>query len=255
MHSPIKNPLFRFGGVIYDHTIGRSIIKKSNKLVGISHASEEFVKHLYPKAKTVCIYNSINTKSFSKSTHNEQQKLKKRLGIKNERIIVFVGRLIFAKGAQDLLEAVKSINDTDKKEKIKVIIIGNGNYLSELKKNYPWATYVGQKEPSEIIEYLSIADIFVNPSYAEGLPTSVLEAGAIGVPIIATDVGGTKEIIDDGENGFLIQPKDINELRGKIGELLYNDKLRKRFAEAICKKITKEFDWSVSRKKFEKVLK
>jgi glycosyltransferase involved in cell wall biosynthesis len=253
-HSPIKNPIFRFGGIIYDHTIGRQIIKKSDKLVGISHASEEFIKHLYKKAKTTCIYNSLDTKQFTKISINEQHKIKKRLGIKSEKIIIFVGRVIFAKGAQDLLETIKVIN-TDNREKIKVIVIGDGNYLNELKIKYPWAIFMGQKEPEEIIKYLSIADIFVNPSYAEGLPTSVLEAGSIGLPIIATDVGGTKEIIDDGENGFLITPKDVDELRGRIGELLYNKKLRERFSRDIKKKIDKEFDWKISRKKLYQVLK
>jgi glycosyltransferase involved in cell wall biosynthesis len=256
-HSPIKNPLFRFGGVIYDHTIGKYIIKKSNKVVGISHASEEFVKHLYKKAKTICIYNSLDTKFFCKTSSKEQLQTKKRLKIKDEKIIVFVGRIIFAKGAQDLLEAVKAIKNvdsTDKKEKIKVIIIGDGNYLNELKKKYPWAIFLGQKEPSEIIKYLSIADIFVNPSYAEGLPTTVLDAGAIGVPIIATNVGGTREIIDDGENGFLIEPKDIDELRGKIGKLLYDNILRKKFSKEIQKKVVGKFDWEKARKNVEKIL-
>jgi len=253
-HSPIKNPILNLFGKFYDHTIGKYIIKNSYKVVGISKASEEFVKHLYsvnPK-KIICIYNSIDTKKFSRTSSSEQHRTKAKLKIKNEKVIVFVGRIIFAKGIQDLLEGLKTVKDI---EKIKVIIIGDGNYLDELKKNYPWAIFLGQKEPDKITEYLSIADIFVNPSYAEGLPTSVLEAGSVGVPIIATDVGGTKEIIDNGKNGFLVKPKDIGELRDKIGELLYNEKLRRKFSRNIKEKIRKEFDWEISKKKLYNVLK
>lgn len=249
-HSPIKNPLLHQFGVFYDHTIGKNIIKKSFKCIGISDASCKFIKHLYPKIRnTECIYNGVDTEIFVKTPLHKQKELKKILHIKKEKIILFVGRIIYAKGIQDLLETTKDIKN------IKVVIIGNGNYLTELKNKYSWAIYLGQKNEKEIIEYLSIADIFVNPSYAEGLPTSILEAGAIGIPIIATDVGGTREIITDELNGYLITPKDIIGLKNNIIELLKNDTKCKKYSENIRKNIVEKFDWNISRKKILKILK
>lgn len=248
MHSPIKNPLLRLFGRIYDHTIGRYIIKNSSRLIGISGASERFVKHLYPDAKTDRIYNSVDTKIFEKIPEKRQMLLKRSLRIKDEKVILFVGRIIYAKGIQDMLEACEGMED------VKVLIIGDGNYLDTLKKRYPWAIFLGQKNIDEIIRYLSIADIFINPSYAEGLPTSILEAGAMGVPAIATDVGGTGEIIDDGEDGYLIRPKNPAEIRRKISKLLQDDALRKKFSKNIRLKIRREFDWKTSRERFENII-
>jgi glycosyltransferase involved in cell wall biosynthesis len=252
-HSPIKNPLFRMFGVMYDHTIGRYIIKNSYKVVGISRASEEFAQHLYLRNTNSlsCIYNSINFSEFNKATKvssTETAKLKKKLGLKNERVILFVGRIIFPKGIQDLLEATKHLKD------VKVIIIGDGNYLSELKKQYPWATYLGNKGHDEIIPYLALTDIFVNPSYAEGLPTSVLEAGAAGLPIIATDVGGTREIIQDGKNGYLIKPKDVDGLKRKLIKLLDDTRLKSKFGKNIQVTVKQNFDIQTNSKKIQKLL-
>ena len=137
---------------------------------------------------------------------------------------------------------------------MKVIVIGSGNYDNKLRSISKNAIFLGQKNSDEIIKYLSIADIFVNPSYAEGLPTSVLEAGSLGVPIIATDVGGTREIIDDEKNGFLIKPKDVDGLKTKIRLLLNNPSVSNKFSLNIRKKIIKEFDWKKTRLVLEKIL-
>jgi glycosyltransferase involved in cell wall biosynthesis len=249
-HSPIKNPILNLFGKFYDHTVGRHIIKHSVKCVGISLASCEFIRHLYPKVKNVeCIYNSVDTNKFVKISLQKQTALKKKLHIKREKVILFVGRIIYAKGVQDLLIATKDIKN------IKVLIIGDGNYLSKLKKKYPLAIYLGQKNESEIINYLSIADIFVNPSYAEGLPTSVLEAGSIGVACVATDVGGTKEIIQSEMNGELIKARNVKQIENAINKLLKDHNLRKKYSKSIKLKIKKEFDWNANKKKLVEVLK
>ena len=81
----------------------------------------------------------------------------------------------------------------------------------------------------------------------------MLEAGAAGVPVIATDVGGTSEIIDDGKNGFLVPAKNVKELKEKIKKLLGDKKLQKKFSKNIKEKV-KEFDWSESVEKFYRLI-
>lgn len=244
-HVKLENKFFQILALIYDHIIGRCIIKKSWKVIGISNACEKFIKHLYGK-ETFLIRNGIDAKLFNKRKTN----LKKRLGIKKEKVIIFIGRIIYAKGVQDLLEATKDM------EKIKVIVVGDGNYLKELKRmNFKNAIFVGKKNQKEIVDYLSIADVFVNPSYAEGLPTSVLEAGAMGVPVIATDVGGTREIINDGKQGFLIKPKDVVVLKEKILQVVSNPIASKSISRKLRDKIHKDFDLGVARKRFLELIK
>ena len=168
-------------------------------------------------------------------------KKKKHRGTK----IVYVGRLIKDKGVQDLLRAVKGLD-------VQTVIVGEGKYKKELRKL--GGRFVGEKHTAGVRDMLAQADLFVNPSYGEGLPTTVLEAGAMGLPVIATDVGGTKEIIDNGKNGYLVKPGNIKLLRSKIQSLLKNKKMRARFGKVLQKKVRSHFDWNKITDKMEKVL-
>jgi len=248
-HSKQGNIFVRLVNVVYDHTFGRYVIKNATIVAGVSEAANEFSNHIY-RRETSLIRNCIDTKNLKKISVTQQARCRKTLDIKKEKIITFVGRAIKAKGIQDLLESTKNISN------VKVLIIGDGNYLKELKNRYTDAKYkfLGQKNISEIRAYLSITDIFVNPSYAEGLPTSVLEAGAVGVACIATDVGGTREIIEDGINGYLIETKNIRQLKDKLIKLLDDDKLRKKYAEKLQLKVRKEFTWEKSKGKVQTLL-
>jgi glycosyltransferase involved in cell wall biosynthesis len=247
-NSFIKHPnkLVELAAFLYDMTIGRKIFKSAWKVVGISKACCDFARKMGAK-NIELIYNSIDTKKFRKVRTN----LKERLNIpKYKKIISFVGRLIYAKGVQDLIKATENINN------IKVLIVGDGPYKEDLKKlaeNRKDILFLGEKNEKEIIEVLGITDIFVNPSYAEGLPTSVLEAGAVGVPIIATDVGGTKEIINKGLNGFLIEPHNIKNIREKIVSLIGDEFISGKISETIKGKIKKTFDWKININKFLKI--
>ena len=83
--------------------------------------------------------------------------------------------------------------------------------------------FIGKVPHEEVLKYMSLSDVFVLPSLSEGFPNVVLEAMASGLPIVATKVGGLPEIVKNGENGFLIKPRNSKELAKKI-LLILNDK-------------------------------
>ncbi|MBA4320631.1 MAG: glycosyltransferase family 1 protein, partial [Flavobacterium sp.] len=149
---------------------------------------------------------------------------------------------------QDLLEAARGLDAT-------VIVVGDGPYRKTLEEKFPGIRFVGTKKGAELIAYLSIADIFVNPSYAEGLPTSVLEAGSVGVACIATDVGGTREIITDTVNGYVIEPQDVAALRKYLYTLLNNETKRIKMGDLLQQKVLDRFNWHMLRKILFRVLK
>ena len=91
-------------------------------------------------------------------------------------------------------------------------------------------------------KYYKQADIYVLPSYAEGLPMSILEAASYGLPIVATRVGGIPEIIDDGVNGFLIDPGDKGALTDRLLRLIENPELRSQMGRAAYQKVKEKFD-------------
>lgn len=249
VHVIHKNPIVTFIAWLYDQTIGRIIFSNADIVVGISEPCSLFAKKLGAK-KTITIHNSINTENFRKTLSN----IRKKLGIKKEDVVIIngIGRLIYAKGLQHTIPALKGMKD------VVLIIIGSGPYKSELeaeaKKNGVKTIFTGNLERSEILDYLNIADIFVNPSYSEGLPTCVLEAGAAGLPIIATDVGGTREIISTPNEGILIKPKNDKVIKEKILLLIHNPQLREKLGNNIRKRIKKEFDWETNIEKFEELI-
>lgn len=250
VHVIHANPIVTFIAWLYDQTAGRMIFSASDLTVGISNPCSNFAKKLGAK-KTMTIYNSIDTKAFKKTNNKTNIALRNKIGaLKNDFIIINgIGRLIYAKGLQDTMNAVKGLND------VFVINIGSGPFredLTDLSKKLNIKSYfTGRINQKEVIEYLNISDIFINPSYSEGLPTCVLEAGAMGLPVIATNVGGTKEIISDSSKGYLIKPKDIKEIRKIIMNIKKDKNPALKKGANLKKNIKETFDWKKNIDKFE----
>ena len=108
--------------------------------------------------------------------------------------------------------------------------------------------YVGNLAHDEIMALYNQSDIFINPSYSEGLPTSILEAGLMKCAIIATPVGGTVEIIDDGINGRLCD-STIDSIIEKMKSLINNKELIKKVSRNIHNSILEKFTWESTAKK------
>ncbi len=227
-----ENPFVRLGSQFVDATTGRWILRHA-KVAGVSKASCNFTKKLGAE-KCEILYNGIDAKFFD-------GRRKKHKGIS----IAFVGRLIREKGVHDLLSATKGM-------KVRVVIVGKGPFEQELKKL--GGTFVGEKNHAQLRDTLSGSDILVNPSYGEGLPSAVLEAGAMGLAVVATDVGGTREIIADGKNGYLVKSGDVKTLRKKLAILVKDAKLRPRFGKALQKTVREKFNWDKIVDKLEKML-
>lgn len=240
-HSVLLNPVTNLLSKVYDHTIGYVVTKFADSNVAISEASGQFSMHLGASQYTI-IYNGTDTMKFSRRCTDVRSLL--HIG-PEYKVITFVGRIIAAKGVQDLIAVFKEIRQG---HKVKLIVIGSGNFLQELKKeagDSPDVLFAGEKSEEEIIDLLSITDIFVNPSYSEGLPTSVLEAASCGCPIIATDVGGTKEIIQHGKNGLLFRAKDTGQLSSMIKSLLDNNQARLQYGANARETVESKFDWDM----------
>jgi glycosyltransferase involved in cell wall biosynthesis len=230
--QPYKNAAVQLAARTVDAVAGRWIMRHA-EVAGVSEASCRFAKKLGAR-KCLVLYNGVDTKFFDGR--------RKKHG---EFTIAFVGRLTAEKGVHDLLNAVKGL-------KVRVVVVGKGPYEKELRKL--GGVFVGEKDAKGVREVLAGADILVNPSYGEGLPTSVLEGGAMGLPVVATDVGGTCEVIDDKKNGFLVEAGDVKSLRECIIRLK-DSKLREKFGRELQKKVRKTFDWDIIANKFERVLK
>ncbi len=246
------NKIIEFAAWLYDQTIGRRIFKSAWKVIGISTPCCNFSRKLGAK-RCFVVYNCIDSKLFRKKA-SERNRIRKKLRIGDKTdIIIFVGRLIYAKGVQDLISSLEGIKN------VKLIVVGDGPYRRGLiklarQKNVP-TLFTGGKSREDISNILNAGDIFVNPSFSEGLPTSVLEAGATELPVIATAVGGTTEVIRNNVSGFLVRPQDVKQLREKLIILLKNQRLRQKFGKNLRKTIELKFNWDKSVEKLINILK
>ncbi len=236
-------PLVSLIAKTYDETIGRFILSKANSIIAPSQSAAKFIK-LLSKRNAPVIYRGM---PFSEiDAISPQDKLRERF--KNKKIITFIGRLINGKGVIHLLEAVRNL----KRSNIALLVVGYGSERKNLEaysKNHGLTNqinFLGSVPFSEAISILKISDIFVNPSYNEGLPTSVLEAGVCKRAIIATNVGGTPEIIKNNDSGIIIEPHDTKALKEALEELLDNSEKRKIFGENARLEIERKFNWEHS---------
>jgi glycosyltransferase involved in cell wall biosynthesis len=247
-HSVVQNKVVGLINKLYDHTVGTLIVKSAKVNVGVSQAAADFVKHLGGKARV--IYNGIEC---------DRGRTEITINPVKERYIIFVGRLIYAKGVQDLIEAFAIL--IKERKDLRLRIVGDGNYYQELIKqrnqlpydDWNKVTFYGERK--DVIDLLEEADIFVNPSYSEGLPTSVMEAASVGLPIIATDVGGTREIIKNGESGLLIKPGQPKMIAGAIKVLLHDERYAKVMGMRAKITVMAKFNWDYITHQYQSLLK
>jgi glycosyltransferase involved in cell wall biosynthesis len=173
--------------------------------------------------------NGIDLEYFNQKNISLQQKteLIGKLKLNDDDFVyVYVGRLVTDKGINEMIDAFNQLSFQYKK--IKLLLVGSyepeldplKNITKKIIRNNINIISVGYQD--DIRPFLSISDIFVFPSYREGFPNVLMQAGAMGIPSIVTNINGSNEIIIEGLNGVIIEPKDINSLKLKMTEFYKN---------------------------------
>lgn len=200
--------------------------------------------------KIKVIYNGIEI--AKEQIFLQRKELLKEIKISEKvKIIGFIGRLQKQKGVKYLIDAMELLND---KMKIYCVIIGEGRDRDDLEKHARNKNicFLGWK--NNALKYIKAFDIFVLPSLWEGMPNVLLEAMVCEVPVITTNVGGNTEIIEDGKTGFLIEPKNCQQLAKKIEYVLNISKKEKEKITKQAKKMVEErFSIKEMVKGFEKI--
>lgn len=186
--------------------------------------------------KLIVIKNGIDLERFSFDNSKPVQK--------KEKIVLTVSRLSPEKGIQFLIESAKIV--LKKTKDVKFLIAGEGplrNELESLIKKYKiqdWVIFSGYIK--DIENLISESDVVILPSLWEGLPNILLEAMAMKKPVIATDVGGVREIVKNGENGFIVKPACAREIAERIIEVFSDEKNSLRMGESGYKFVKENFD-------------
>ena len=176
----------------------------------------------------------------------ETDKYRYRAPRKEVKYLLCVARLSSEKGHRFLIHALRLLRD--KGYDLELRLAGNGPKKDELKRLVDefglgeHVHFLGYLNEDEIISALRSSDLFVLPSFIEGLPVSAMEAMAVGLPVIATNIAGTSELIEDGKTGLLVRPSDPEALADAIIRMAQDHSFRLRLAEFGRRKVVDEFD-------------
>lgn len=157
-----------------------------------------------------------------------------------------VARLEYVKGLDTLLNACQIIRNID--QNFVCNIIGEGSQRHNLETRIleldltKYVNLLGSRTHEEVIFYFQQAEIFILPSRLEGIPVSIMEAMALGIPVVSTNITGIPELIDDGRTGLLVPPDNPSALADAIIKLMGDSTLRKNVVEFGRKKIENEFN-------------
>lgn len=203
-------------------------------------------KYPWLRRKFVTVHNGIDTERYKDTFPEiEKESLKESLGIKpDEFTFAILSAFRPEKGHEYAFHALKVLIDQGKR--IKLLLIGDGERktflqsLSEKLSLSPTIIWAGfQKDPRS---YMSICDVFLIPSYAvETFSIAILESLSMGKPVIATHIGGASEVIQDGINGFLIRPKEVESIIQNLLKLAEDADLRGALGRNARESVTEKY--------------
>lgn len=212
----------------------RKTLQKADVFLVVASYLKDLFKDIVEEEKIEILTNAIDIPKEVNPDYSSQK-------------VLFLGRLCKEKGIEELLEAGKDL----KQEFPKLELYLGGVWLEEeLKKKADecgeFVRYLGWIDAKKKDEYLRMCNIFVLPTYFEGLPMSLLEGMAYGCACVASEVGGIPQVMTDRKDGLMISAKDVQELKNALRELLQNQKLQKELGANARKKVTENFEISKS---------
>jgi glycosyltransferase involved in cell wall biosynthesis len=237
-----------FKGEIY-RRLDLSLMRRFDHLIAVSHATKgEMVNAGIPANVVSVIHNSIDTDAWSPKRLSGT--FREELGLGRAfPVIGYVGRIMPEKGLETWLRAAALV--TQRMPQARFVLVGEGKdnvTLGELKR---LANQLGIADRiyfpgyrSDLLSVYSAFDLFLLSSRREGLPNSILEAMAMGVPVVTTDVAGAKEVVLDGETGYVLPQGDVGGIAHALTTLAENERLRNRVSQTARDRLVHEFSFS-----------
>ena len=199
-----------------------------------------------PPERSAYLGNGVDLQRFDPA-RLDRQAVRVRLGLRPDAVVVgTVGRLVWEKGYREVFALAERLRA---RPGVEVVVVGP--HEPGKRDAVPLATvedlarrglvrFLGMR--TDMPECYAAMDIFVLASYREGFPRSAIEAAAMGLPLVLTDITGCREVVNEGENGFLVPVRDAAILADRVGRLLDDSALRARMGAASRRRAVAEFD-------------
>lgn len=235
--SPVQSGgwFVRFVAATVDTLTSQPVLRWADAVVAVSQSAARFVRDL-AKREAKVLYRGIELPEGVVARRPDDE----------SPVACYVGRLINGKGVADLLTATAALHRRG--VPLKLRLCGDGPAAADLRAQVArlgleeHVRFLGEVDHDTALREMSSASLFVNPSWTEGLPTTVLEAAAMGCTVVATDVGGTAEIVDNGVTGWLVPARDPGALAVAL-ETAVTDPEREARAAKLGEITRERFSW------------
>jgi len=242
-------------------------LQMADLVLGCSRYITTKIREAFPQFASRCrtVPNAVDVRSFAAVPGDAQPR-------RNGPRLLFVGRISPEKGLHVLLEAFRQVADQHPQAHLEIVgpdavaprefivalsdqaMVADlarfypASYLSHLKRQVSGngrgtVAFAGRLEHSRLVAQYKRADILVSPSLSDASSMPAIEAMAVGLPVVATRVGGVPELVQDGRTGLLVNPGDPDALADAISRLLVDEELRRSMGRAGRERAAREFSW------------
>ncbi len=223
-------------------------------VVSVSAASSHKVAEYVEPERVSVIPNGVEMRQYL----GIREEKRRELGFESQVVAIMVARMDGLKGHGDFLDALAMLRDGASGCPLTVLLVGDGAQRNELEKranelelDETWVRFLGYR--SDVADLLECADLFVLPSLTEGMPLSVLEAMAAGLPIVASDVGGLPELIENEREGLLVPARQPRELMLALCRVGGDAELRTTMGRAARARVEGEFSFERMLERYEEL--
>ena len=229
--------------------IQRFVFHRADKVITPSNYLKGILLKYYkvPAAKIEVVYNAVELK--------EDEAAGEKCG---QPVVITIGRLVPWKGIDELIELVPAL--VEKYPDFKLLVVGDGPENERLKRlcqkigAKPHVIFTGKVSREQTLSFLKNSDVFVLNSRYEGLPHTVIEAMVYQCPVIATNIEGTGEAIEDGQTGITVAPGNKRQLEEKLVFLLENERARSKIVVQAYENVKSKFTWENTLGQLERIL-
>lgn len=243
----------------YHRKVMKTILRNSRALIIGTESFAHEVRDLNDENPDFIILpGATNTDMFRRFRSNEKMAFRKRFDVPIDKtVIISFGRLDWRKGIRELLEAFARIMSC--RSDVHLVLAGVGPHeheiselidLLQVRQNVTQLGYIDYLNAPEVY---GCGDIFCSPTYAEGFSNTIVEALATGLPVVATDVVGVRDVIEDGETGILVPPRDPVALAAALLRVLSEPNTWKKLTAAGQAAVESKWNWRRLSEEVEKV--
>jgi glycosyltransferase involved in cell wall biosynthesis len=230
----------------YEASCGKFIFRRSDHITVVSNAVAEHVRSTGIDSKPLTVIpNGVDAQLFHPTPTPSN----------TGKVVLFVGRLVSNKGPEVLVRAAPTI--LSKHSNARFVMVGDGPMMKSLmtdsRHNGSSAAFQFLGTRHDVPELMRQATVFVRPSKLEGMPLTVLEAMASGLPVVATPAGGTRELVQEGVNGWLVPAGDSDALAKAVSSLLSNPDEAGQMGRSGRQMVKQHYSWDRTAELYEQV--